>query len=310
VWGLNPVGGSTVFTPEVLLPDLGLLAPHLLTGSNNVHYFVGDDFNIYQYYGGSVRQRISDNILKLFRADIDESFVGRCRLTIGPENKRLWLFYVPDNKEFMTQAFVLDIQQGQWMPRGFSHVTAYSGNKGTANGGGLTMATLIGSQTFTIGDSYRDAVVDGETYAEAVIAADTYADNLNEVIAGDKLTIGDNAGNVYQFDESLKTDDGENIPAIHYTPVFDGQEIDKNKRWPKHHITAKGDGVVVEYSADGADFVNISGSPQALTSEYEEYEHYINETSKRIQFRYSNSGSGCFQAREFDIALPLIEENR
>jgi hypothetical protein len=51
VWGLNPVGGTTVFTPEVLLPDLGILAPHLLTGSNNVHYFVGDDFNVYQYYG-------------------------------------------------------------------------------------------------------------------------------------------------------------------------------------------------------------------------------------------------------------------
>jgi hypothetical protein len=94
VWGLNPVGGTTVFTPEVLLPDLGLLAPHLLTGSNNVHYFVGDDFNVYQYYGGSVRQRISDNILKLFREDIDESFADRCWLTIGPENKRLWLFYV------------------------------------------------------------------------------------------------------------------------------------------------------------------------------------------------------------------------
>ena len=156
VWGLNPVGGSTVFTPEVLLPDLGLLSPHLITGSNNVQYFVGDDFNVYQYYGGSVRQRISDNILTLFRKGIDETFAKRCWLTIGPENKRLWLFYVPDDKEFMTQVFALDIQQGQWMPRSFSHIPAYSGNKGTSNGGGLTMAKLIGSQTFTIGDSYKE----------------------------------------------------------------------------------------------------------------------------------------------------------
>jgi hypothetical protein len=266
---------------------------------------------VYQYYGGSVRQRISDNILKLFRADIDDTFINRCWLTIGPENKRLWLFYVPDGKEFMTQAFALDIQQGQWMPRSFSHVTAYSGNKGTANGGGLTMAKLLGSQTFNIGDSYADVdPIGGENYAEAVIADDSYADVLNEVFAGDKLTIGDSNGNVFQFDEDLKTDDGTNIPSIHYTPVFDGQEVDKNKRWPQHHIVAKGDTVVVEYSVDDADFVDISDSGQALTSDYEEYEHYINETSKRIQFRYSNSGSGCFLAREFDIAMPLVEENR
>jgi hypothetical protein len=210
----------------------------------------------------------------------------------------------------MTQAFALDIQQGQWMPRGFSHVTAYSGEKGSTNGGGLTMARLIGSQTFNIGDSYKDAVADGETYAEAVVTTDTYAGELNEVVSGDKLTIGDSNGNVYQFDESLKTDDGENIPCTHYTPVFDGQMVDKNKRWPQHHIVAKGDGVIVEYSVDDAAFVNISGSPQALTSEYEEYEHYINETSRRIQFRYSNSEDGCFQAREFDIATPLVEDNR
>jgi hypothetical protein len=196
------------------------------------------------------------------------------------------------------------------MPRGFSHTPSYSGDKGTANGGGITMASLIGSQTFTTGDSYKDAVVDGETYAEAVGVGDTYADNLTQVAANDKLTIGDSNGKVYQFDEDFITDAGINIPSIHYTPVFDGQMVDQMKRWPKHHIVAKGDGIVVEYSVDGADFVRISGDPQVLTSEYEEYEQYINETSKRIQFRYSNSEDGKFYVREFDIATPQIEENR
>jgi hypothetical protein len=139
---------------------------------------------------------------------------------------------------------------------------------------------------------------------------DSYSEVLNIVFTGDKLTIGDSNGNVFQFDESLKTDDGTNIPAVHYTPVFDGQLVDKNKRWPQFHIVAKGDGVTVEYSADDAAWVDITSSPQLLTSDYEEYEFYMNETSRRIQFRFSNSGSGCFQSREFDIADPLIEENR
>lgn len=312
VWGLNPVGGSTVFTPEVLLPDLGLLAPHLLTGSNNVHYFVGDDFNVYQYYGGSVRQRISDNILKLFRADIDDSFVGRCWLTIGPENKRLWLFYVPDGKEFMTQAFVLDIQQGKWMPRSFSHVPEYSGNKGTATGGGITTANLIGSQTLTTGESYRDVdPVAGDTYNDILIGDnDTYREVLNEIVTSDKLTIGDSNGNIYQFSETLKTDDGNNIPCTHYTPVFDGGLVDKNKRWPQFHVVSRGDSTIVEYSIDDGPWVEITASPQALVDDYKEYEFYINETSKRIQFRQSNFEDGEFRTREFDIADPLIEENR
>ena len=253
---------------------------------------VFDDFNLYAYQGGSVKTRIGDNILSLFRDRIDETFADRCWLTVGPENKRIWLFYVPDNKEFMTKAFTLDIQQGKWMPRDFSHITDYAGNKGTPTGGGLTTAKLVGSQTFVTGDSYATAVAGGQTYAQAVTATDTYADVLNIVFSGDKLTIGDSNGNVYQFDEALPTDDGTNIPCVHYTPEFDGAEIDKLKRWIDHQLTAKGDGVIVEYSTDGGTWTDITATPQVLTGVYEEYEHYINNSSKRIQFRYRNDGSG------------------
>lgn len=398
VYGLNPIGGTKVFDPEILLPDLGLLGPHLLTSTGNTHYFIGDDFNLYAFIGGSAKTRIGDNILSLFRDRINESFADRCWLTIGPENKRIWLFYVPDDKEFMTKAFALDIQQGKWMPRDFSHITEYAGNKGTPTGGGLTTAKLVGSQTFVTGDSYATAVLSGDTYADVLIdteiaraetetsttwnaagttmangsalwdtgvndvdpgdiiqilsgtnvvigfynvlsiasntsmtldsgisdgvgtpsnvdydiftPGDSYSDVLNIVFSGDKLTIGDSDGNIYQFDETLKTDDGTDIPCVHYTPEFDGAEIDKLKRWIDHHLSAKGDGVIVEYSADGGTWTDITATPQIITESYEEYEHYINNSSKRIQFRYRNDGSGSFRIREIGMSDPLIEENR
>ena len=310
VWGLNPVGGSTIFEPEILLPDLGLLAPQLITSTNNVHYFVGDDFNVYAYLGGSVRQRISDNPLKFFRDDIDDSFVNRCWLRIGAENKRLWLFYVPDDKEYMTHAIALDLQDGQWMPRDFDHVPAYAGNKGTSTGGGFTSIELLGSEITTTGQTYAQAVSKGQTYAQAVTSTVTYAATLEQSLVADRLALGDSNGNIYQYSSDVTTDDGTAVPLIHYTPVFDLQLPDAFKRWHKFSVTAKGDTLLVEYSADDGAWVEASPGSISLTSEYEEYEFYLNETARRMQFRMSNNGGESLRIREYGGEDPTVEENR
>lgn len=149
IWSLTHVGGTTVFTPDIEMPDLGLLAPHLLHSKNNVHYFVGNDFNVYAYNGGSNITKISKNIDRYLRRDLDPAFASRSWLQMGAENSRLWLFIVPNGQQFITQAYAIDMITGNWMKRDFTH-------KWPDSVSGITSVGLVGSSSFNAGRSYNE----------------------------------------------------------------------------------------------------------------------------------------------------------
>lgn len=149
IWSLTHVGGTRVFELDVEMPDLGLLAAHLLYSKNNVHYFVGNDFNIYAYYGGSNIKNIGKKIHKYLQRDLDPSYAYRSWLCMGAENSRLWLYIVPKGKEYITEAYAIDIQSGAWMKREFTHKWS---------SGGITSVALIGSGSYLTGESYTEAL--------------------------------------------------------------------------------------------------------------------------------------------------------
>jgi hypothetical protein len=150
IWDLNYVGGTTVFDPRPMVPDLGLLAPHLLTVKNNVHYFVGDDFNVYAYFGGTVKERLGDKIHPLLQAELSSEFASRSWMAFGPDNKRLWIFIVPEGEQYATKAIGLDIRTGAWQVKDFKDLYTTTT--------GITSVNLVGSQSFTTGDSYNTAL--------------------------------------------------------------------------------------------------------------------------------------------------------
>lgn len=149
IWSLTHVGGTRVFEPDVELPALGLLAPHLLFSKNDVHYFVGNDFNIYAYFGGSNYERIGDKIHRYIQRDLDPDYAYRSWLCMGAENSRLWLYIVPNGKEYVTEAYAIDIRTGAWMKRDFTHKW---------DTGGITSVALIGASTYLAGESYTEAL--------------------------------------------------------------------------------------------------------------------------------------------------------
>ena len=151
IWSLTHVGGTRVFEPNIEIPDLGLLASHLIYSKNNVHYFVGNDYNIYAYYGGSNYERIGDKIHRFIQRDLDPQYAYRSWLCMGAENSRLWLFIVPNGKTEVTQAYAIDIRTGSWQKREFTHKWPT---------GGITSVSLIGSGSYTTGKTYREALLD------------------------------------------------------------------------------------------------------------------------------------------------------
>jgi len=158
IWSLTHVGGTTVFTPDIEMPDLGLLAPHLLHSKNNVHYFVGNDFNVYAYNGGSNITKISKNIDRYLRRDLDPAFASRSWLQIGAENSRLWLFIVPNGQVFATEAYGIDMLTGRWMKRDFTHLITGTNPVWTTGEDGFSSVGLVGSSSFNAGRSYNEVL--------------------------------------------------------------------------------------------------------------------------------------------------------
>ena len=80
----------------------------------------------------------------------------------------------------------------------------------------------------------------------------------------------------------------------------------RNKIWPGIRITAKGSGLIVSYRTGNFETTGTGWTAfaeLALTSEFVDYALYINATSKKIQFKFSNvDGDGDTDGDDFQIA--------
>ena len=241
---LTHVGGTRVFEADVEIPELGLLAPHLLYAKNNVHYFVGNDYNLYAYYGGSNIQKMSKGIQRYLKRDLDPTYAKKSWLCMGAENSRLWLFIVPNGKTEVTEAYAIDLNTGAWQKRDYTHKWAT---------GGITSVALIGAGSFTDGMTYAEATATARTYADysaggdTELALKTYEEMTETVLTDERLAFGDSAGYIYQYDSELIRDDGVDIPARHITEIYDFGLPSKNKICPGIRVTAKGTGMIVSY---------------------------------------------------------------
>ena len=152
-WSLNWVGGTTVFRPRMEFPDLGVLGPHLVAIRNNIHYFVGNDFNVYAYTGGSDKRPIGDGIQKYLARDLSPSYAYRSWMTVGAKGSRIWIYIVRDGYEYVTEAYAIDTLTGAWMKRDFTHRWATTSV-------GISAAGLIGTGSYVIGDTYADKLIE------------------------------------------------------------------------------------------------------------------------------------------------------
>jgi len=170
-WSLNWVGGTTVFRPRIEFPDLGLLGPHLLCIRNNIHYFVGNDFNVYAYAGGSNKQAIGDKIQKYMERDLSPGLAYRSWMTVGAKGSRIWIYIVPAGSEFITQAYAIDTRTGSWMKRDFTH-------KWATTSAGIFAVNLIGSASYMIGDTYADKLIERSPAKSVAIGGCVRSSNI------------------------------------------------------------------------------------------------------------------------------------
>lgn len=226
IWSLTLVGGTRVFEPDIEMPDLGLLSAHLLYSKNNVHYFIGNDFNIYAYFGGSNIMKIGDKIHRYLQRDLDPSYAYRSWLCMGAENSRLWLFIVPNDEVYITEAYAIDIFSGSWMKRDFKHKWAT---------GGITSVALIGSGSYQTGETYTDVLatksppkviaIGGAT--RVTTTATIVTSTKHGFIVGETVTVAD-CGAPFDGDHEILTTPDKATTATTFTYAVADSGLEAN----------------------------------------------------------------------------------
>jgi len=278
IWSLSHVGGTDIFRAKIEINGLGLLAPHLIVLWNNCHFFVGSDYNIYAYYGGSVKEVIGSQIRDLFVSQMDYTLAYKFQMAIVDD--RLWIFYVPTGYQYAVKAWVMNLRTGAWQCRDFTHLWSSDG---------ITTVNSVGSQSYLIGDTYQKATTEQTTYND--MSSTNYGAITSEILTKNSIVIGDNRGYVFQSDSDCTTDNNIVIPCQYITKVFDYNTPDIYKLWDGITLTAKGEILYVYYRLTDFD-TETEGwrvfPAVYLTDEYTDYSFFFNETSKRIQFKFAN----------------------
>lgn len=155
IWNLRYVGGTTIFDPKPVVRDLGLLESRLLLAFGNQHYFVGSDYNVWVYYGGTIKKAIGDKIKDFLYRDIEPSRIRRCWIAMDVNAERLGVFFVSAGGDYIGQVYWYDLTQGTWarqdLDAGFPS-------------GGITAVARVASATGYRGETYRQALAKESLY--------------------------------------------------------------------------------------------------------------------------------------------------
>lgn len=247
IWTLRYVGGSAVFDPYPYIQNIGLLAPHLLVSYKSVNYFIGTDYNVYAYLGGTVIENIGAKITDALKDDMSETYENRCWMSIDEKGKRLWIFIVTGSNEYITKAYGVDILSGSWMVRDFT---------GKYTGSGITAVNLVGAQTYIIGESYKTSLDTLSTYdsdVSSTASGDTTI-RYGDVLRGDTTenvldwsTVAD-AGDDWDFTQAAWSTDGL---FFCYTASSDPTE------WWQGDVTSGRSNLILRID-DGSDSANVA----------------------------------------------------
>ena len=291
IWQLRYVGGTTVFYPDIIMPSVGLLSYHLCVPFGQIHYIIGNDYQVYQFSMSELTP-IGGNIADGLKRDISETMEYACRMSLDSQKKHLNIF-IATGTDQADKMYRLNLRTGSWTVR---DLTEYY------TSGGITAAILAGASSYTKGQTYAEAVVEATTYAAAVTAATTYADTITEIQVDENLLVGDSNGYVLKEDDTVSEYDGTELTHYYITKEFDGGAADIGKRVEGIEVDAKypsflsAGTLTISYKFDNAaawtDLAVIT-----LTSSFTTYRRFINRSGKKLQLRMA----GIYDLRSYEI---------
>ena len=253
IWEILFIGGTQVFTHNLVVGNVGTRAIKTIKGIDKEHYFVGNS-NFYRFDGSAVSS-ISPTIRdSLFRPDIAMLQIGslnRACAVVHLETASYWVA-LPIGGSSPDQVYVIDLLTGSWVKK-------------------LLNASILG---------LYESVEVVPTWATAVgIWSEQTGSWFGHGIppSAASILIGDSDGVITQ-DTRTSSDTSE---AVFQTKDF---VFGKASRVPYCLIRAKGGEFYVSHSVDQG--LTFSGETTfGVSSSFKEFIYEVNETVQTIRFK-------------------------
>jgi len=269
---VNHVGGENPFTFPVIVEGLGALSAHCVTRVRGLHYFLGTDYNVYQYDGTYEPKAVGDVIRDHLKSHITPETENRA-FSFPVENLQWYCLCVPETRSYPNALYIYDYRHSTWT------YAPFPSDSGLA----ITSAGVFKSESYT---AWEDLPVD-KAWSDYPIGF-TW-DDFGHEKGQRQIIMGDDTGKVSVFDMSNVNDRTAAIEGSFTTKeIIPHQDYLRNyKTYYEVFFEARGDNLLVEYSTNGGSTWTTLGT-QTMTDSFTEYRMPCIITARRFQLRFSN----------------------
>jgi len=161
---LSYIGGESTFAINVQIEGIGLAAKDAIANLGTSHMFLGSDYNIYRWNGGTELEPVGNPIKDMLRAEVNRSKVDRSFAVVNKEQREV-IFFLPVNSDtYPTRMWIYNLDDESW-------------SKGT-------IPAMSSGSSVTISRVERLLLGSGGTYWDTVYNADVVPDSDGWVLGG------------------------------------------------------------------------------------------------------------------------------
>ena len=111
---LSYIGGASTFAINVQIEGIGLAAKDAIANLGTSHMFLGSDYNIYRWNGGTELEPIGNPIKDALRAEVNRAKVNRSFAVVNVDQRQV-IFFLPINADaYPTRMWIWNLDDESW----------------------------------------------------------------------------------------------------------------------------------------------------------------------------------------------------
>ena len=111
---LSYIGGASTFAINVQIEGIGLAAKDAIANLGTSHMFLGSDYNIYRWNGGTELEPVGNPIKKLLQAEVNKAKINRSFAIVNIDQRQVIFFLPVNSDEYPTRMWIWNLDDESW----------------------------------------------------------------------------------------------------------------------------------------------------------------------------------------------------
>jgi hypothetical protein len=268
VWLGYATGDSAIFQFDRKTAGKGCIAPYSIDVIDEAVIFLGQD-DVYLFNGVQLAP-IADKIRTELFSDLNPAQLDRVFGVTVEEQKEYWLFYPSGTSTYCDKAWVYNYEKNIW-----------------------TRHTYPDNMT-NFGHYQLDNTVTFDNLPGTFDSRAGRFDNSSFLASSPTTLLGSQAGEVFEYDATLSTENGTTIDGYFDTKDFNFTAMTQRQRVTRIDVSYTGNGLEIWYSTDkGASWTQATTLTSSTTFGRKQVSIRTSEDWIRFRFR-DRTASGAF----------------